>query len=252
MQELFEYFDKRVQVKYRKSSTKWEGTFGIDNNLYRIYFNRFASSEWTVDFTYIKETGEETYLPTGTGRAMTVLSTVFNEIADFLADVDPDMLSFSGRNDTGQARLYARIMKSFLAPKALALGYDIDSADNGTYVEFVIIKPGYVENNDLYEGESEMDILDLITQAIIENVENLEGAWLFGSRTNGTFRPDSDWDILVVTSSGDPETIEEIHWHLSSLSFDHASVDFTVASRKDVEDDTTVASKARTEGRRIL
>jgi len=36
---------------------------------------------------------------------------------------------------------------------------------------------------------------------------SIESIWLFGSRINGTYRPDSDWDLLVF---GTHETLDEL------------------------------------------
>ncbi|MFO7971459.1 MAG: nucleotidyltransferase domain-containing protein [Desulfobacterales bacterium] len=38
-------------------------------------------------------------------------------------------------------------------------------------------------------------------------ITSIESIWLFGSRVNRTYRPDSDWDLIVF---GTPETLDEL------------------------------------------
>lgn len=151
--DLFESFDKTVPIDWKKSHKKWRGSFVIDGSPYMIYFNRFEGEEWTFAFTAIDERGEETYLPTKKGRgAMTVLSTVFNTAVEFIREMQPDMLSFTGRDDTGQSSVYTRIMRSFLKPRVEALGYEVDEETYSSFVNFIIRKPGYEEIEPLTEA----------------------------------------------------------------------------------------------------
>ena len=39
---------------------------------------------------------------------------------------------------------------------------------------------------------------------------SIQSIWLFGSRINGTYRSDSDWDFLVF---GTQETLDELRQH---------------------------------------
>lgn len=148
--DLFESFTTVAPVDYMKSSEGWQGTFAVGDDKFRIYFRPFEGDEWVFSFTAIDEAGGETYLPTRKGRgAMTVLSTVFNEAVSFIREVEPNMLSFSGRTDTGQASTYSRIMKSFLKPRVEALGYEVSEEEvglqNSSFIDFIIKKPGYEE-----------------------------------------------------------------------------------------------------------
>jgi uncharacterized protein len=49
---------------------------------------------------------------------------------------------------------------------------------------------------------SEEQALSAVVQKLIEKLNPIE-IWLFGSRSQGTHRPDSDFDLLVVTSRED-------------------------------------------------
>ena len=51
---------------------------------------------------------------------------------------------------------------------------------------------------------------------------SIESIWLFGSRINGTSRPDSDWDLLVF---GTKKTIDELR---RSLEFRQDNIDLLV------------------------
>lgn len=157
LHDLFESFTTVVPVDYKKGNRDWRGTFVVGPDTFTIYFKRFDGNEWTVAFTAHDEAGGESYLPTKKGRgAMTVLSTVFNEMISFLREVEPDMLSFTGRDDTGQASVYSRIMRSFLKPRSEALGYEVAEEQiglqNSSFVNFIIRKPGYEEIEPLTEA----------------------------------------------------------------------------------------------------
>mgnify|MGYP001481481910 CR=1 FL=1 len=54
----------------------------------------------------------------------------------------------------------------------------------------------------MLEEEIEEYIIKLTSQH-----PSIESIWLFGSRINGTHRPDSDWDLLVF---GTHETLDEL------------------------------------------
>jgi predicted nucleotidyltransferase len=49
---------------------------------------------------------------------------------------------------------------------------------------------------------SEEEALSAVVQKLIEKLDPIE-IWLFGSRAEGTHRPDSDFDLLVVTARED-------------------------------------------------
>jgi predicted nucleotidyltransferase len=49
---------------------------------------------------------------------------------------------------------------------------------------------------------SEEEALYGVVQKLVENLDPVE-IWLFGSRAQGTHRPDSDFDLLVVTAPED-------------------------------------------------
>jgi predicted nucleotidyltransferase len=57
-------------------------------------------------------------------------------------------------------------------------------------------------NTGAYPNEAQA--LEGVVARIIENVDP-EAVWLFGSRVHGTHRPDSDFDLLVVTKLEDGE-----------------------------------------------
>lgn len=42
-------------------------------------------------------------------------------------------------------------------------------------------------------------------------ISEISDIWLIGSRANGTAREDSDWDLLVFSSSSISQTIKEMH-----------------------------------------
>ena len=49
---------------------------------------------------------------------------------------------------------------------------------------------------------SEEEALSGVVQKLVENLDPIE-IWLFGSRAQGTHRPDSDFDLFVVTAPED-------------------------------------------------
>lgn len=53
------------------------------------------------------------------------------------------------------------------------------------------------------------DIKNYIDQLISEHA-SIQSIWLFGSRINGTSRPDSDWDFLIF---GTQETLDKLRQH---------------------------------------
>ena len=52
---------------------------------------------------------------------------------------------------------------------------------------------------------SEAQALDAVVARIVDQIDP-EAVWLFGSRARGTHRPDSDFDLLVVTRLADGES----------------------------------------------
>jgi predicted nucleotidyltransferase len=58
-------------------------------------------------------------------------------------------------------------------------------------------------NKGSYASESQA--LQAVVARIVEKVDP-EAIWLFGSRARGTNRPDSDFDLLVVTKLEDGES----------------------------------------------
>ena len=79
--------------------------------------------------------------------------------------------------------------------------------------------------------------------------------WLFGSRARGDARPDSDWDLLVVTSDETPEEqLDPVFlWHVQRGSGVYADVIACRASEFREASDTvnTLAYTATTEGVRL-
>lgn len=59
-----------------------------------------------------------------------------------------------------------------------------------------------VANTGSYSSESEA--LQAVVHRIVDTIDP-EAIWLFGSRARGTHRPDSDFDLLVVTKLEDGE-----------------------------------------------
>ena len=49
---------------------------------------------------------------------------------------------------------------------------------------------------------SEEAALSAVVEKLVEKIDPVE-IWLFGSRAEGTHRPDSDFDLLLITSSED-------------------------------------------------
>jgi uncharacterized protein len=49
---------------------------------------------------------------------------------------------------------------------------------------------------------SEEQALSAVVQKLVEKLDPIE-IWLFGSRAEGTHRPDSDFDLLLITSPQD-------------------------------------------------
>jgi len=52
---------------------------------------------------------------------------------------------------------------------------------------------------------SEDDALRAVVRRLVDQL-NPDEIWLFGSRAEGVHQPDSDFDLLVVTSASDDET----------------------------------------------
>ena len=67
----------------------------------------------------------------------------------------------------------------------------------------------------------EKEIKDYIVKLTIQH-PSIESIWLFGSRTNGTYRPDSDWDLLVF---GTHNTLAELS---ISNEFKHDNIDLLI------------------------
>jgi|ERR1043166_1513305 predicted nucleotidyltransferase len=59
-----------------------------------------------------------------------------------------------------------------------------------------------VPNKGLFASEEEA--LSGILQRLVDSLDPIE-VWLFGSRAHGTHRPDSDFDLFVVTAPEDGE-----------------------------------------------
>ena len=49
---------------------------------------------------------------------------------------------------------------------------------------------------------SEEAALSAVVEKLVEKIDPVE-IWLFGSRAEGTHRPDSDFDLLLITSAED-------------------------------------------------
>jgi predicted nucleotidyltransferase len=48
-------------------------------------------------------------------------------------------------------------------------------------------------------------------EAVLESFSWIDSAWLYGSRAQGRARPDSDWDIAVLTSGSPPaEALQQL------------------------------------------
>ena len=49
-------------------------------------------------------------------------------------------------------------------------------------------------------------------QAILEPLDWVDSAWLYGSRGKGQARPDSDWDIAILLAAPtDPALVQKLH-----------------------------------------
>lgn len=63
-----------------------------------------------------------------------------------------------------------------------------------------LVRTGAVPNKGPFASEEEA--LSSVVQKLVENLDPME-IWLFGSRAQGTHRPDSDFDLFVVTAPED-------------------------------------------------
>lgn len=64
------------------------------------------------------------------------------------------------------------------------------------------VDSGIAANSGRYSSEEEA--LQAVVARIVDLIDP-EAIWLFGSRARGTHRPDSDFDLLVVTKLADGE-----------------------------------------------
>ena len=68
---------------------------------------------------------------------------------------------------------------------------------------------------------------------IVAEIDSGAKVFLFGSRARGDFKPDSDWDFLILTSMrASPELRDEIRRQLYFLELENEQIITTVIEQK--------------------
>lgn len=101
---------------------------------------------------------------------------------------------------------------------------------------------------DLFEAYD--PVIDEITGIVSSVSDPIEGVWLFGSRAKGTHRPDSDYDVLVIADI-DEDDIDYLQDELHGLAGTR-NIEFLVSTPDLAEDETSIAYKAMTYGKRLV
>jgi hypothetical protein len=127
MGRIDESFDSKTDFKWTDiQKNERTAIFEINNIKYRIQFVNFKT-HWSVYYGDLSKTGynEE---PNGLqgNNAIKVLGTVANIIEEFINDIDPDRIEFSGEKATKLGKLYSSILKH-LSPYIRKLGYKIQT-----------------------------------------------------------------------------------------------------------------------------
>ena len=112
-------FDKVLPWEWddkESSDTHMEAEFYIDDALYVIDFQVDSIGAWDISFGRSEKRGRappQTEI-TGSGQSMAVFGTVVDIVRAFIADVDPDEMSFTAKNsEPSRVALYKRMMKMF-------------------------------------------------------------------------------------------------------------------------------------------
>jgi hypothetical protein len=135
---ILELFDKKAEIQWGQRTTRgnWRGYFSVGDAEYEIRFNDVGDYH-VVDFSH-EEAGYDRVH--GLGRqSIAVFSTVLEAVRQFIDEISPDVLLFSGDPDKGLAQIYATMIKRF-EPDLGSMGYGVSEDVSGDEVEYRISK----------------------------------------------------------------------------------------------------------------
>jgi hypothetical protein len=135
---ILELFDRKAEIQWGQRTVRgnWRGNFSVGDADYDITFLNVGDYHM-VDFSHEEEGFDRVH---GLGRqSIAVFSTVLEAIRQFIDEISPDVLLFSGDPDKGLAQIYATMIKRF-EPDLGSMGYSVSKDVSGDEVEYRIIK----------------------------------------------------------------------------------------------------------------
>ena len=123
-----------------KNEERWFGRFTtVHDKLFVDLTNIMGGEQWLLDFDIV---GNKTkYANTGKRDSFKILSTVLAMLREFIPEVDPERIFFTGDKEEGKAKLYSMMLRKFQTDlKKLGYSSLIEDSYTKTRLEFTITK----------------------------------------------------------------------------------------------------------------
>jgi hypothetical protein len=131
LSRVAEGLNEPLTIQWDKNKDIWNGSFSIDNKIYKIIIKNFSQSgHWLFKFT----ADDSFKLTNDVKKAFTVLPTIEKAAKDFIKEKDPEIFMFAALDKSiGRKKMYTKFSESI--SKEFNLGfYEKQSNDEKLFI----------------------------------------------------------------------------------------------------------------------